>query len=99
MRATQISEFASRTLPGWPFAAYVLLTIGGLALLSTGLLMGSFSVWLAWLALGADVLFLALYLRFKDIPPFVFYMLFTVVGAMLMISSEEPHLMVERRSC
>jgi hypothetical protein len=37
-RATRIAEFAHATLPQWPFATYILLTIGGLALLAAGLL-------------------------------------------------------------
>ncbi len=40
LRATRVSEFAFGTLPAWPFATYVLLTIGGIALLALGLLAG-----------------------------------------------------------
>ncbi len=80
LRGTRVSEFAFGTLPGWPFATYVLLTIGGIALLALGLLVGDFRTWLGWLTLGTDVVFLAAYLRFKDIPPFVFYLLLTLVG-------------------
>lgn len=46
LRGTRIAEFAFGTLPGWPFATYVLLTIGGLALLGIGLVVGDFAVWL-----------------------------------------------------
>lgn len=77
---TRIAEFAFGTLPGWPFTTYVLLTIGGLALLGAGLLAGRFPAWLGWLTLGADLVFLAGYLWFKDIPPFVFYLLLLLVG-------------------
>jgi hypothetical protein len=80
LRGTRIAEFAFGTLPGWPFATYVLLTIGGLALLGAGLLAGGFPAWLGWLVLGADLLFLAGYLWFKDIPPFVFYLLLLLAG-------------------
>jgi hypothetical protein len=75
---SQRSRFG--TLAGWPFATYVLLTIGGLALLAIGLLSGNIPGWLGWLTLGADVVLLAGYLWFKDIPPFVFYLLLLVVG-------------------
>lgn len=33
-----------------------------------------------WMILGADVLFVGAFLRYRDIPPFVFYMLLSVVG-------------------
>jgi hypothetical protein len=45
-----------------------------------GLLTGGFPVWLGWLTLASDIPFLAGYLRFKDIPPFVFYLLLLLVG-------------------
>jgi hypothetical protein len=75
LRGTQVAEFARGTLPGWPFATYVLLAIGGLALLGLGLLAGRFPARLDWVVVGADVLFLVRYLWFKDIPPFVYYLL------------------------
>jgi hypothetical protein len=75
LRGTRIPAFAFGTLAGWPFATYVLLTIGGLALLAIDLLSGNSPGWLGWLTLGADVVVLAGYLWFKDIPPFVFYLL------------------------
>jgi hypothetical protein len=80
LRGTRIAEFAFGTLPGWPFSSYVLLTIGGLALLGVGLLAGDSADWLGWLTLGADLVFLGGYVRFKDIPPFVFYLLLLLVG-------------------
>jgi hypothetical protein len=83
LRGTRVTEFARGTLPGWPFAIYVLLTIVGLALVGLGLLAGRFPTWLGWLALSADVLFLVAYLWFKDIPPFVFYLLLLLVGAVI----------------
>ena len=73
-------DFALGNLPWWPFATYVLLTIGGLAPLGIGLLAGDYAAWLGWLVLAADVLFLGLYLAMRDIPPFVFYLLLLVVG-------------------
>jgi hypothetical protein len=79
-RAFRITEFASGTLPAWPFTTYVLLTIAGIASLAIGLLAERFPGWIVWVTLGADLVFLAGYLWFKDIPPFVFYLLFSVIG-------------------
>jgi hypothetical protein len=82
-RATRVAEFAHGTLPGWAFATYVLLTIGGVALLAVGLLADDRAPGIAWVSIGADLTFLAAYLVFSDLPPFVFYLLFPVVAAAL----------------
>jgi hypothetical protein len=76
LRAARPRDFASGSLPGWPFASYVGLTIAGLFLLGVGIWPG----WLAWLTLTATALFLVAYLRYRDIPPFVLYLLLLVVG-------------------
>jgi hypothetical protein len=57
LRGTRVSDFAFGGLPGWPFATYVLLAIGGLAQMGFGLLTGDFRTWVAWLTLGMDVSF------------------------------------------
>ena len=79
-RALRPREFALGRLPGWPFIAYVRLTFAGLFLLGLGMLTGDSPVWLGWMILGADALFVVVYLRYRDIPPFVFYILLLVVG-------------------
>ena len=80
LRASRVEDFAFGRQPGWPFATYVLLTLAGLALLGSGLLLGDFAAWAGWLTLVADAVFLAIYLKSGDIPPFVFYLLLTAVG-------------------
>lgn len=84
LRGRHYRQFALGTLPGWPFSAYVLLTITGLALLGAALWVGRPADWLGWLTLAADVVFLAGYVRYDDIPPFVFYLLLLVVGAVVL---------------
>jgi len=86
LRSTRISDFAFGRLPGWPFRTYVLLTIGGLVLLGVDFLIEGFPIWLGLLIIGASIVFLAAYLRFSDIPPFVFYVLLLVAGVALLIS-------------
>jgi hypothetical protein len=81
LRGTRVAEFATGTLPAWPFWSYVLLTVIGLAALGVGLLGEALPRWLGWLTIGADLLFLAAFLWLRDIPPFVFYLLLLVVGA------------------
>jgi hypothetical protein len=51
-----------------------------------GLLIEGFPIWLGWLIIGASVSFLAAYLRFSDIPPFVFYVLLLIAGVAILIS-------------
>lgn len=84
VRAGRIREFAYGQLPGWPFVAYVLLTIAGLALLGVALLLdGEAPAWIGWLTIAADTAFLLGFLRYRDIPPFVFYLLFIVIGVVV----------------
>lgn len=80
LRFHHVREFAFGELPRWPFAAYVWLTFAGLAALGTGLLVADVPAWTGWLVLSATVAYLAAYVRFGDIPPFVFYLLLPVVS-------------------
>lgn len=80
-RAVRPRDFARGALPGWPFGTYVWLTIAGLAFLAVGILLGDGPPWLGWLTAAAATLVLAAYVRYRDIPPFVFYLLLLVVGS------------------
>jgi hydrogenase/urease accessory protein HupE len=82
-RAIRIGDFARGTLRRWPFATYVLLTIGGLALVAVGLLADRVAPGVAWVTIAADLVFLAGYLAYADLPPFVFYLLFPAIAAAL----------------
>lgn len=79
LRAVHPRDFARGALPGWPFF-YVWLTLAGLLLLGVGLLVGDWPDWLGWLTLAAGGVFVAGYVRYGDIPPFVFDLLLTAVG-------------------
>ena len=79
-RALSPREFALGQLPAWPFVAYVWLTLVGLLLLGLGIFWGDWPAWLGWVVVGADAVFVIGYLRYGDIPPFVFYALLLVVG-------------------
>jgi len=80
LRFHHVREFAFGELPGWPFAAYVWLTLAGLAVLGIALLVAGFPAWTGWLTLTATLAFVLGYVRFGDIPPFVFYLLLPVVS-------------------
>ncbi len=79
-RALHPREFALGRLPAGPWVTYVWLTLAGLLLLGAGVLSGGGPDWLGWVVLGADALFVGAYLRFRDLPPLVFYVLLAVVG-------------------
>lgn len=83
-RALHPRDFALGRLSAWPYVTYVWLTFAGLALLGSGILTGIGPDWLGWLVLAGDALFVAAYLRFRDIPPFVFYVLLAVVGVVVL---------------
>jgi len=80
LRFRHVREFALGGLPGWPFAAYVWLTLAGLSALGIGLLLAGFPRWTGWVTLSACLGFLVGYVRFKDIPPFAFYLLLPLVS-------------------
>jgi hypothetical protein len=79
-RGRDIEGFVRGTLPHWPFPAYVWLTLAGLVALGAGLLVSDVPAWTGWLAVVAAVVFAAAFVRFRDIPPFVFYLLLPVVS-------------------
>ena len=80
LRFRHVREFALGELPGWPFASYVWLTLAGLAALGIGLLVAGLPGWSGWLTLSGCLGFLVGYVRFGDIPPFVFYVLLPVAA-------------------
>jgi hypothetical protein len=80
LRAMRPREFALGGPPGWPFAAYVWLTLAGLLVLGAALLLGGWPSWLGWLTLAGDAAFVLGYLRSRDIPPFDFYLLLAGTG-------------------
>ena len=84
LRTVDVRAFALGTLPAWPYVTYVYLTVAGLAALGAGLLAGDQPRWLGWFTLVGDLLLLGWYLRTKDLPPFTFYVLLTVVGAVVL---------------
>jgi hypothetical protein len=79
-RCRHVREFALGELPGWPFASYVCLTLAGLGSLGVGLLGATYPVWTGWATLAGALGFLIVYVRLRDIPPFVFYLLLPVVS-------------------
>jgi hypothetical protein len=81
LRALSAEGFLEGTLPGWHFVVYVWGTLAALAVTGLALLDTDLPRWTAWLVLGATACFTAAWLRFRDLPPFVFYVVTGVLGA------------------
>jgi hypothetical protein len=83
MRAVDPALFTAGEVPLWLFAGYSLLTMAGLASLGTALLQTVLPSWVGWLAIGSAALFLVLAIAFRDMPPFVYYLITLIIGVML----------------
>ena len=75
LRMQDPAAFVNGILPGWHFVLYTLLTIAAFSLIGIALLRMGFPTLTGWLLIGGSLLFLALYIIFKDMPPFVHYLL------------------------
>jgi hypothetical protein len=83
MRAVDPAGFARGAMPAWLFIAYTVLTNVGLMTFGAALLVAGYPVWLGALAVAGGLIFLAAFLIFKDLPPFVYYVLLLVAGVAL----------------
>ena len=83
-RAAHLRKFAYREGASWPFLSYAGLQTAGIGALGAALLVSPVK---GPAAVGSAVsapLFAAILLRYKDIPPFVFYLLELAVGIRLL---------------
>ena len=85
LRAVDPESFVAGRLIGWLFPAYALLTQLGLLAFGIAYLLAGYPAWLGGITLGGAVLFFIVYLVFKDIPPFVYYILTFIAGIRLML--------------
>ncbi|MDP9439086.1 MAG: hypothetical protein M3P49_10115, partial [Actinomycetota bacterium] len=84
LRAVDPEGSVEGRLIGWLFAAYALLTQFGLLAFGVAYLQAGYPAWLGGVTVGGAVIFFIVYLVFKDIPPFVYYILTFVAGIRLM---------------
>ena len=66
------------------FPAYTLLTQLGLLAFGVAYLRAGYPAWLGGITLGGAVVFFVVYLVFKDIPSFVYYVLTFIAGTRFM---------------
>lgn len=81
LRGRDVEGFLAGTLPASHFALYLWGTLAALAITGTSLLDADLADWLPWFVLGATAVFVLALLRFRDLPPFVLYLVTAVVGA------------------
>ncbi len=80
LRAKDPIAFAEGSLTGWHFALYTLLTLAAILLIGISILQLGFSTWAGWLLIGGALFLFVLYIIFKDMPPFVHYLLFLALA-------------------
>jgi hypothetical protein len=85
LRAIDPEGFVEGRLMGWLFPAYALLTQFGLLVFGVAYLRAGYPAWLGGITVGGAVIFFIVYLIFKDIPPFVYYILTFIAGVRLML--------------
>ncbi|MBX2997605.1 MAG: hypothetical protein KF893_03770 [Caldilineaceae bacterium] len=83
LRASDPRAFTEGTLPAWHFVVYSVLTMAALSLIGIAFLSMGFPAWSAWLLIGGSILLFVLYLIFKDMPPFVYYVMTLTLGVVL----------------
>jgi hypothetical protein len=89
-RAADIERFAYRRGPSWPFLSYAGLQTFGIGALGGALLLSPLKGPTATGAAASAPLFAAILLRYKDLPPFVFYAVELAAGIRLMRYAAGP---------
>jgi hypothetical protein len=84
LRAVDPEAFVEGSLIGWLFPAYALLTQLGLLAFGVAYLRAGYPTWLGGITVGGAAIFFIVYIVFKDIPPFVYYILTFMAGIWLM---------------
>jgi hypothetical protein len=83
LRTIDPEGFAEGGPVGWLFPAYALLTQFGLLVFGVAYLRAGYPSWLGGITIVGAVIFFMVYLVFKDIPPFVYYILTFIAGIRL----------------
>jgi hypothetical protein len=86
LRINDPPAFATARLPTWHFTLYALLTPLGLLICGVSFwLHGAYSSWLGIGLVVASLIYLGIMAIYRDIPPFLFYLLTLIVGLVLLI--------------
>ncbi|MFZ0546665.1 MAG: hypothetical protein WAM60_14560 [Candidatus Promineifilaceae bacterium] len=83
LRTADPVGFVGGSYPAWHFVAYVFLTLAGLVAVGVVLLRSGVPNWVGWVVVVGSLVFMMAFVVFKDLPPFVFYLLTLLVGVMV----------------
>lgn len=83
VRAVDPAAFTERLMSVWPFALYTVCTQAGLAIFGAALLRSELPAWVGWTLIGSMAFFFLLTVIFRDMPPFVYYLVTLLTGVML----------------
>jgi hypothetical protein len=83
LRAIDPQLFVQRGIPVWYFATYTFFTQIGLVLFGIALLRTELQNWVGWMMIGGMGLFFVLTIIFRDMPPFVYYIVTLIAGFMM----------------
>jgi hypothetical protein len=85
LRYIDPTSFTDGSMPNWHFIVYSFLTMGGMILFGFLLLKSEIRNWVSLAMIIANGLFLVLFLVFKDMPPFVYYVITLIAGIVMVI--------------
>ena len=85
VRIVDPEGFARGTILRWPFVVYSILTQFGLIAFGVAYLGGGYPRWLGWTTIAATGALFILLLIFKDMPPFVYYIITILAGVVMVI--------------
>jgi hypothetical protein len=85
LRAADPEGFSLGEQNSWLFPAFIGLTLSALATYGLTLLMAGYPLWLGLLLIGSGIIFAALYLVMKDLPPLFIYTITLIAGITLML--------------
>jgi hypothetical protein len=83
LRATDPQLFTTGEIPVWLFAGYTLLTQAGLVIFGLMLLKTGLPAWVGQMMIGSMIFFFILTVIFRDMPPFVYYIITLITGVMI----------------
>lgn len=92
LRAVDPRLFVDDGISMWHFVLYTFLTQIGLLLFGIALLRMGIQDWVGWMVIGSMGIFFLLTIIFRDMPPFVYYII-TLIAGIKLYSSSIPHSM------